>query len=140
MADLSKCKENHIYFGHGALDFFKAEGKQLPGLQRALHPSGGRLEVPARKRNVHSCFSALHNESHIFFFLLICMNEPFTLFAEVHRDLLGDSLGDVHLSAQTGHTHVGRVGRDGGATGTAQAEEEFSLWSTEYLQSRTRIG
>lgn len=59
------------------------------------------------------------------------IDKPFTLLAEVHGDLLGDSLGDVHLSAQTGHTHVGRVGRDGGATGAAQAEEEISLWSTE---------
>lgn len=57
----------------------------------------------------------------------------------MHRDLLGDSLRDVHLSAQTGHTHVGRVGRDGGATGAAQAEEEIGFWSTERLQSRARI-
>lgn len=56
-------------------------------------------------------------------------NKPFTLFAEVHRDLLWDSLGDVHLSAQTSHTHVGGVGRDGGATGTTQAEEEICFWS-----------
>lgn len=55
------------------------------------------------------------------------ITEPFTLFAEVHRDLLGDSLRDVHLSAQTGHTHIGRIGRDGGATGTAQAEELMFL-------------
>lgn len=53
------------------------------------------------------------------------IDKPFTLFAEVHCDLLGDSLRDVHLGAQTGHTHIGRVGRDGGATGTAQAEEEI---------------
>lgn len=58
-------------------------------------------------------------------------DEPFTLFAEVHSDLLGDSLGDVHLSAQAGHTHIGRVGRDGGATGTAQAKEEICYCSTE---------
>lgn len=42
----------------------------------------------------------------------------------MHRDLLGDSFRDVHLSTQAGYTHVGRVGRDGGATGTAQANEE----------------
>lgn len=67
------------------------------------------------------------------------MNKPFTLLAEVHRDLLGDALGDVHLSAQAGHTHIGGVGRDGGATGAAQAEEEIGFWSTERPESRARI-
>lgn len=42
----------------------------------------------------------------------------------MHRDLLGDSFRDVHLSTQAGYTHVGRVGRDRGATGTAQAEKD----------------
>lgn len=52
--------------------------------------------------------------------------KPFTLLAEVHCDLLGDSLRDVYLSTQAGYTHVGWVGRNGNSTGTAQAGEEKS--------------
>lgn len=39
----------------------------------------------------------------------------------MHRALLGDALGDVHLGPQAAHAHVGRVGRDGDAALAAQA-------------------
>lgn len=40
------------YFGHWALEFFKTESQQLPGLQSTLHPGGWWLKVPAWKTNV----------------------------------------------------------------------------------------
>lgn len=46
---------------------------------------------------------------------------PFTLFAEMDGDLLGDSVGDVHLGPQAGHAHVGWVQGDGDATCAAKA-------------------
>lgn len=49
--------------------------------------------------------------------------KPFTLFAEVHCNLLGDALRDIHLSTQAGYTHVGWVGRNRHTTCTAQAGE-----------------
>lgn len=61
--------------------------------------------------------------AQIMLWILNC-NKPFTLFAEVHSDLLRDSLGDVHLCTQAGYTHVGWVGRNGYTTGTAQAGQK----------------
>lgn len=47
---------------------------------------------------------------------------PLALLAEADAELLGDALGDVHASPQAAHAHVGRVGRDGHAAVTAEAE------------------
>lgn len=57
-------------------------------------------------------------------FLVIGCNKPFTLLAEVHCNLLGDPLRDVHLSTQAGYAHVGWVGRNRHTTSTAQAGEK----------------
>lgn len=45
----------------------------------------------------------------------------FAVTAKVNSGLLGDTLGDVHLVPHTVRAHVGRIGRDQGATYAAQA-------------------
>ena len=48
---------------------------------------------------------------------------PFTLLAEMHSNLLWDSIRDVHLSSQTGDAHVGWIWRNRDATCAAKAIE-----------------
>lgn len=48
---------------------------------------------------------------------------PFTLLAEMYRDLFWDSLRDVHLGPQARDAHVGWIWRNGYATCAAKTTE-----------------
>lgn len=52
---------------------------------------------------------------------------PFTSLAEVELCLFWNALCDVHSCAETGHTHVGRVGLNRGATFTAQTRQTRAI-------------
>lgn len=52
------------------------------------------------------------------------VNQPFTELAEVQVPLFGNLFCDVHLCPQAAHTHVGRVGLNGGPTLTTQTGQQ----------------